>query len=134
MAFLKKKQQKFPWVTLLDAVPMINTSAEVSNTEIGTVLIRIPFKKPRYLVPPLTWIFPVSSHRRLALDTIGTFVFRLCDGKRTIEQIIEKFAWQYKLTFHEARVPVLHFLQQLTERGAIAIVGKSANTTSLPSS
>lgn len=130
MSFLKKKQEKFPWVTLLDAVPVINTSAEVSNTEKGTVLIRIPLKKTRYLVPPLTWIFPVSSHRCLALDTIGAFVFRLCDGKRTIEQIIEKFAWQYKLTFHEARVPVLHFLQQLTERGAIVIVGKSANTIS----
>jgi hypothetical protein len=133
MVFLKKNQQKFPWANLLDAIPVVNTSAEISYTEKGTALLRIPLRRPRYLIPPVTWIFPISSHRRIALDTIGTFVFKLCDGKKTIEQIIERFAWQYKLSFHEARVPVLHFLRQLTERGAIVIVGPPSEPLSTPS-
>jgi hypothetical protein len=40
-----------------------------------------------------------------------------------VETVIEKFAAANKLSFREAQLPVTQFLQQLTERGLVAIVG-----------
>jgi hypothetical protein len=57
------------------------------------------------------------------LDRIGSFVLSLCDGHRTVESIIESFASSHKLSFREAQLPVTQFMQELTQRGVIALVG-----------
>jgi hypothetical protein len=49
----------------------------------------------------------------------------MCDGRRTVEAIIEEFAADHKLSFREAQLSVTQFLRQLTQRGLIAVVGES---------
>ena len=71
------------------------------------------------MVPPLSWLMPFSSHRRIELDAIGSTVLEVCDGKRTIERIIEEFARKETLTFREAQLAVTAFLRQLLERRMI---------------
>jgi len=46
----------------------------------------------------------------------------LCDGERTVEAIIDAFAAEHRLTFHEARVAVGGYLRSLMARGALAMV------------
>ena len=115
---------------LLAAVPFQNEAADVRTAPQGTMLVSVPLKKPRWLVPPLTYILPFSSERRVELDEIGSEVFQMCDGEKTVESIIEKFAENHKLSFRESQIPVTQFLEQLSQRGLIAIVGfdKKANS------
>ena len=108
---------------VLATVPYRNEAMEIERRKDGGLLASVPIRKPKYLVPPLSWIIPFSDRRRVELDAIGASVLDLCDGKRNIEAIIEKFAFEHKLSFREAQLPVIEFLKQLAERGLVAIVG-----------
>jgi hypothetical protein len=46
----------------------------------------------------------------------------MCDGKRTVEQMVDFFAAKYELSFHEARTAVSGHLKALVQRGALAMV------------
>jgi hypothetical protein len=110
-------------VTFLRAVPYVNRAMEITRRPDGGALVAIPIPRPKLLFPPLSWIFPVSSHRRVELEPLGTAVLDLCDGRRTVEGVIEKFAADHKLSFREAQLSISEFLHQLITRGLVAIVG-----------
>lgn len=114
---------------VLRAVPHVNRSMDLQRRHDGGGLAKVPLRKPQYLVPPLSWILPYSSHRRCQLDRIGIKVLDMCNGRRSVQGIIEQFAAEHKLLFREAQIPVMQFLRQLTDRGIVAIVGleKDAN-------
>ena len=108
---------------VLATVPFRNEAMEIKRRKDGGLLASVPIRKPKYLIPPLRWIIPFSDRRRIELDTLGACVLDLCDGRRTIEAIIERFAADHKLSFREAQLSVTPFLKQLAERGLVAIVG-----------
>jgi len=114
---------------LLRAVPHRNRAMEVSPGPRGT-MVSVPVRRPSWLVPPISWILPFSSHRRVELDDLGLEVLNLCNGRNTVESVIEKFAADHKLSFREAQLSVTQFLRLLTERGLVAVVGsgKSSGT------
>jgi len=116
-----RKQTVEP-VDLLKAVPVANEAMETDYRGDGTVLVSVPMRRPKWLAPPISWLLPYSSHRRVELDRPGAQVLKMCDGKRTVERIIEEFAAMHKLTFRESHLAVTQFLRMLTERGVIAVV------------
>ncbi len=118
-----KPSGPYPAEQLLTAVPYRNRAMETHELRDGGLVAEIPMRRPRWLVPPISWILPYSSHRRVQLDAPGVEVLDLCDGRRTVEEIVEKFAAGHKLTFREAQLSVTMFLKQLTQRGLVAIVG-----------
>lgn len=87
------------------------------------MLVSVPMKRPKYMIPPISWLLPYSTHRRVELDALGAEVLDLCDGKRTVETVIEAFADRHRLSFREGQLAVSEFLRQLTQRGLTAIVG-----------
>jgi len=101
-----------------------NRAMEIKERPDGTCLVEVPLRRPRWLVPPISWVLPFSSRRRLELDRLGSSVLSLCDG-RTVEEIIEKFAADHKLSFRESQLSVTKFLELLSQRGVVAIVGVS---------
>ncbi len=84
--------------------------------------IQIPTKRPRYLVPPISWVVRPPKSRTMVLDRIGSGVWSRCDGQRTVEQVIEEFAADHRLTFHEGRVAVTGFAKSLIQRGALVVL------------
>ena len=58
----------------------------------------------------------------MVLDRLGAEVWRLCDGKRTVEEVVDLFGERHALTFHESRVAVTLYLKALLQRGVLAIV------------
>ncbi|MCJ7543016.1 MAG: PqqD family protein [Phycisphaerae bacterium] len=88
----------------------------------------MPIPRPKYLVPPLSWILPFSPYRRVELEPVGSGVLKMCDGRRTVEAIIEAFAAGHKLSFREAQLAVTQFLSQLMQRGLVVIVGQDGDT------
>ena len=120
----KKLQRKYSTAMFLRAVPYLNQAAELAPQPDGRVTANIPIPKPRFLVPPLSWLMPFSKQRRVELEPVGAAVLNLCDGRRTVEAVIESFAARHKLSFREAQLPVTQFLRQLAQRGLVAVVGK----------
>jgi hypothetical protein len=108
----------------LQAVPHVNQAMETHYRSDGSMVVSIPIRRPRYLVPPLSWILPFSPYRRVELEPVGSGVLGLCDGRRTVEAIIEQFASENRLSFREGQLAVTQFLRQLMQRGVVAVVGK----------
>ena len=106
---------------MLEARPVRNAAACVTDTSEEAITIRVKRASPWYMAPPVSWIVPMRSERELVLDRMGTRIWRLCDGERTVETIVERFAEQHGLSFHEARVAVTNYLKLLVQRGALAI-------------
>jgi hypothetical protein len=103
-------------------IPVKNREVEVErNDENGTVL-RVPMRKGWYRRPPLTWVLPLSTYRRVQLDGLGKDVWEACDGRKSVEAIVDDFANRFKLTFHESRLTVTDFLRDLSRRALIALV------------
>ncbi len=110
------------WRSMLAARPVKNAAACVADTSGEAVTIQIKREKPWYMVPPISWIVPMCSERELVLDRMGARIWRLCDGERTIEDVVDVFAERHALTFHEARAAVTGYVKGLIQRGAMAIV------------
>jgi hypothetical protein len=107
----------------LKAKPFANQAAAVDEKPGGGALVRVPLNRPRWLVPPISWLLPFSRERKIELDPVGRGVLAMCNGRKNVERIIEEFAQANKLSFREAQLSVTKFLRQMTERGIIAIVG-----------
>jgi len=58
---------------------------------------------------------------------LGRRLWQDCDGRRTVEEIVDRFRDEHRLTFHEARAAVSGYLQGLIQRGVLAIVMRDSS-------
>lgn len=61
--------------------------------------------------------------KTVELDALGSAVWRLIDGRRSIGGIAAALADRFGLDAREAELAVAEFLRQLGRRGAIAMAG-----------
>ncbi len=119
----KTRRQSVSSEQFLAAKVHRNEAMEMTERPGGGCLVKVPMRRPRWFIPPFSWLLPYSAHRRVELDRLGTEVLRACDGRHTVEEMIENFAASHKLSFREAQLSVTTFLKQLTQRGLVAVVG-----------
>lgn len=67
-------------------------------------------------------IFPTPNTKKIQLDKLGKFVFLLCDGDNNVQNIMEKFQSEYRLTPMETEVSIQKYLMSLTERHLIGFM------------
>jgi hypothetical protein len=115
-------KQAADWRAFLLAVPVRNHAAEEGEERDGVLPVTVRVEPPRWCVPPLTWVLPLRTRRTVKLDPLGVVVWRSCDGKATVENLVDALAARERLTFHEARLTLGSFLQDLVRRGVIALV------------
>ena len=59
--------------------------------------------------------------KKLQLDALGTAVWDLLDGRRTVRRVVRDFADEHQLHPREAEVSVTRFLRDLGRRGIIGL-------------
>jgi len=59
--------------------------------------------------------------KKLQLDELGTAVWEMLDGKRSVGQIVHAFAETHRLQPKEAEVAVTEFIRELGRRGLIGL-------------
>jgi hypothetical protein len=106
---------------LLAAVPAPNAALR-SEPRGDAIRLWVPVQRRWWLQKPLGWFLPLRREKGIELDRVGSEVWRACDGRRSVEQIVEGFAGRHQLGFHAARLPVVQFLQSLVERNLIALI------------
>lgn len=62
-----------------------------------------------------------TQTRKLQLDAMGTAVWDLVDGRRSVRRIIRIFAETHRLDKKEAEVSVTSFIRELGKRGLIGL-------------
>lgn len=108
---------------LLRAVPVRNTEVRAERGDGHEVVLYVPLRQRWFNRPPFSWVLPLSRHRAVGLDRLGAEVWEACDGRTPTESIVDDFARRHALSYHEARTSVVAFLQQLTARRLIVVVG-----------
>jgi len=115
----------------LASIPVRNQAIEAEETEDGEIRLVIPLRQT-WWARLLARAFYVPRTRRVALDEVGSFVWRLCDGKHNVRQIIQALCQRYRLHRKEAEVSVVAYLRQLARKGiiGIAVLGETAQDSS----
>jgi hypothetical protein len=110
------------WDAMLRAVLLPNRLARIVREEPdGTIALAVPTRKPPALQRAFSWLVRVPKERITVLDPIGSEIWRACDGKRSVEAIVENFAKRHHLSFHESRVSVTSYSTSLVRRGVLAV-------------
>lgn len=100
---------------LLRLRPVRNSAIDWQETPSGEAELSIPYRKDRVArIVSFVWHLPTA--RKVQLDEVGTFVWRLCDGENTVEAIIKALSKQYKMNRAEVEASVASYLQMLSER------------------
>jgi len=108
----------------LACTPVKSLQITEVRLDTGEVLIEYPLA-----VRP--WIAAVARRlggpqdqaqtKKLQLDTMGTSVWDLMDGNRSVSRIIKVFAETHRLENREAEISVTHFIKELGRRGLLGL-------------
>lgn len=108
----------------LQAIPAINRLVTESRLDSGEVVIAYPVAVRPWMAKMLKLLGrepEALMTRKLQLDLLGTAVWDLIDGRRPVQDMIQRFANRYKLQAREAEVSVTQFLRELGRRGIIGM-------------
>jgi len=127
MKFFRSNKSASPAINRAEAlacVPEIMPAVSWQTLESGDILIEYPLT----LKPLLKAIFTRFSRentehltRKLQLDSLGSQVWRLIDGRNSVAEIIHAFAAASTITVQEAEQAVTAFLRELGKRGLIIL-------------
>lgn len=108
----------------LESTPVKNLQISETRLESGEVIIEYPLAM-RPWIAALAGRLGGNQNRKptkkLQLDALGTSVWDLVDGKRSVRMIIRVFAKAHRLENREAEISVTGFLRQLGQRGLIGM-------------
>jgi hypothetical protein len=108
----------------LNCIPVKNLQVRETRGEAGLILLCYPVEI-RPWIAGLIRRFGGSSDdvrvKKLQLDELGTAVWDLLDGSRSVGQVIRHFAAMQRLHPKEATVAVTLFLRELGKRGLIGL-------------
>ena len=108
----------------LNCTPIKNTQVKATRLDTGEVLLTYPITiRPwiRILSRRLGRDVDQIQLKKLQLDELGTAVWDLMNGKRSVFQIIKHFNKRYHLQNREAEVAVTRFIKMLGKRGLIGL-------------
>ena len=122
-----KKKPKGPSINraeALDRIPVKNLQISEDRLETGEVVINYPVTmRPFFagLVKRFGGPEVQTQMKKFQLDELGTAVWNLMDGKRSVRQLVKIFAGTHRLEPREAEVSVTQFIRELGRRGLIGM-------------
>ena len=126
-----KKRPDMDRTQVMKAFPVRNQLITWEIDDKGEAALVIPQKETLWL-RLVSKLFMLPGKRVIVLDSIGTYVWQMCDGKHTISQIIKGIQNQYQLTRKEAETSLFTFMQQLGKRNFIQFAIPKQNTSAIP--
>ena len=105
-------------------IPSKSRHVTETRLETGEVLLEYPLAVRPWidsLAKRLGGLPPKRQTRKVQLDAMGTLVWDLVDGERSVRMIIQIFARTHRLETREAEVSVATFIRQLGQRGLLGL-------------
>jgi len=119
---LSRKRRHLSREQSLAAVPVRNQAIEWEDVDGDTgpeALLTVPPPQGKWipLLRPLL-VLP-KEPRKIQLDSLGSQVWRLCDGERTVNAICDELCARHRLSHREAMLSLTTYLRRLGKRGLI---------------
>lgn len=117
-----KKKQKAPEISrreFLKIKPVRNSALKWEKDKQGVITLFVPMRQPqkkkrRRMLPFLSSPPP---EKKIRLDSMGSIVWELCDGERTVKDIVQSLYEGYKMLPNEAELSLNTYFDQLSKRG-----------------
>ncbi len=122
MGLLRLNFRKQPRANRSDirrARPIRNPAIRFESSDDGCIMLFVPVTQRGFLGRTVGKVVP--DDKQVELEQVGAFVWNLCDGKRSVQGIVEALQREYKLTKVEAEASLLAFLETLMKRKYIAL-------------
>ena len=116
----KEKLPKLSRQDILNSIPTRNQAITVERGKKGEVLLILPIKKT-WWINFLSKILLAPKKKIITLDEIGTKVWEMCDGKTSVESIIQKLCLDLKMNRKEVETSLLFYLRQLASRSIVGL-------------
>jgi hypothetical protein len=126
MKFLRKQSQDvgITRAEALEHTPIKNVQTEETRLDSGEILLVYTVAiRPWFtgLVKRFGGTSDGRFQKRLQLDLLGSEVWDLLDGQRSVREVIRQFARRHQLHPREAEVAVTRFLRDLGKRGLVGL-------------
>ena len=95
-----------------------------SRSETGEVLLEYPLTVRPWLAAVAKRLGgprEIVQTKKLQLDSMGTAVWDLVDGNRSVRRIVQIFAETHRLDNKEAEISVTSFIRELGQRGVLGL-------------
>ncbi|NCD31983.1 MAG: PqqD family protein [Spartobacteria bacterium] len=110
------------WESMLRSRVIRNVAVKVEGPdEEGMLYIAVKNRKPKWCIPPISWIMRLPDEKVLEIDKLGAEVLDMCSESPMVEEVVEAFSKKYFITFHEARISVINYISVLVKKGALAV-------------
>ncbi len=131
----------------LNIRPVRNPAVEVEKDEDGKITLVLKLEKPKEEKkepeeekkkeeepekekpsrrPRRKGIFssttPPQRQKKFHLDTIGSIVWEMCDGQKTVKELAQQMRDKYKMLPSEAEISLNSYFNNLANRGLIAFL------------
>lgn len=124
---LRRQPKRQPtWREMLELRPVRNPNLEWSEENDRIVLCIKHGERKGWKLRLLNFFVPLPPERRVALDAIGTDVWRLMDGSNTVGKIAKQLAKKYKLAPREAELSLQQFFKELGRRGYVGFLSEKS--------
>lgn len=129
LPFLKIRPPQADREAALTLRPARNSALTWEKQESGETILTVPqnAKVGKITRMMAKWL-NAPTERRVELDEVGGFVWELCDGQHTVENIVQQTGKHYKMNRREAEVSVTMFMQMLHERNFIGFYKKTGKS------
>lgn len=103
----------------LAAKPVQLAKCTVAETPDGGAKLKVPVRPSR--IAGRIFRVPEGMTKTFELEAIGYSVWKQCDGKTSVQQIIRRLSKQYNISLREMEVSTVAFLQTLVRKGLIGM-------------
>jgi hypothetical protein len=118
---IKKRGPELTREQAMDALPLRNPNLKWRRNDRGDAVVTLTRRRDtRGRLVSL--FFHVPSSRDITLDEVGSNVWTLSDGKRSVDEMIDSLADEYKLNRREAEVSLTEYLRLLGQRGMVGLL------------
>ncbi|RLF13904.1 MAG: hypothetical protein DRJ66_07015 [Thermoprotei archaeon] len=87
----------------------------------GDVAIMLKMKQT-FWAKFISFFADLPETKKLVLDKMGSRIWEMCDGKHTVQDLIDMLVREYKLRRREAEVSLIEYLKRLIKRGLIVLL------------
>ncbi len=101
----------------LDARPHAAPPVRTERRD-GKLYVTVKFRRPSWQ----RWLgADALCERTFGLDAHGQDVYQWCDGTRTVQDVVRRFAGKNRISLPEAELNVTRFLRTLLTKGLIVM-------------
>ena len=122
MFFKKRKQPVLSRKESMGSVVVKNENIKEETAGSGDITLTVFRDTGSLLAKLMIRYFGLPEKKKIILDERGSFIWKCCDGKVTVGEMIERFSSTYNLNRKEAEVSIVHFIKSLAKRGLAGVV------------